>query len=175
MRLKFIVVLFIGLAGCAMLQPENQAAATCDVQLGLGYLEAGEIELAHHKLQLAVKEAPHSAVSLSAMAYYYEQLGEDAQALAWYQRALQQAPTGQVYNNYGVFLCGCHQYQQAMQQFDNALTDTNYLAYKTYTNAGLCALANNDKPTAKPLLEKALSYQPNDVVLRQALLRTTPY
>lgn len=174
--MKTIIIIFLCslLFACANFSSENQSAAACDVQLGLGYLEVGDIDRAYHKLQLAVKAAPHSANSLSAMAFYYEKLNEEKLANEWYQRALLNAPGGQVYNNYGVFLCKHQHYHEAMNQFNLALKDHDYVAYKVYVNAGMCALANHDSATAKLLLEKALSYQPNSPEVREALKDQPP-
>ncbi|OGT77110.1 MAG: hypothetical protein A3G71_05915 [Gammaproteobacteria bacterium RIFCSPLOWO2_12_FULL_38_14] len=165
---KIFFVGFLFLVACASVH-QNQESAECNMRLGLAYLTQGEIEHAYRKLQLAVTQAPSDPESLSAMAYYYEYLGENEKARRWYRRAISQAPGGKTYNNYAVFLCKQKEYQHAMRAFDEAFKDPNYLTYKTYRNAGFCAYSFHDLATAQPLLQKALKYYPNDEEIRKLL------
>lgn len=154
-KLSFVFLCFV--SSCSSLTSENAAAAACHTRLGLGYLEQGEVEKAYHKLQLAVDAAPTSAESLDAMAYYYEYVGEDEKAQSWHERAVHEVPCGATHNNYGVFLC-YRNYPSALKQFQLALEDKNYLAYKVYKNARSCALANHDEATAIFMFDKIRNY-----------------
>ena len=164
----FLIVLL--LVGCTSLAPLdkgskkdlNKKAAGFNVQLGLGYMEQGQMERAKQKLVLALRQAPNWPPALDAMAFYAEKTGELETAKQYYRRSLDIAPNdGNVQNNYGAFLCRNGHLREAEQYFLRAVQDKTYLAAaEAYENAGLCALKIPDQKKAIFYFEKALLYSP---------------
>lgn len=142
MNKKMIVVLVstVLLLGCVEIQKID--AADAEIQLGLAYLEQQSAMSAKKKFLLALQNAPKYSQSWDAMAYYMDMTGDKETAAKYYKYAIKLAPKdASVHNNYGVFLCKQGEYIQALQQFDLALADKNYLkTAQTNRNAGLCAL-----------------------------------
>src|SRR5690242_7983555 len=87
-------------------KPDLRKAASYNVQLGLGYLKQGDRPRAKKKLLTALEQEPTSADVNSAMAYYFEQTGEQNQAEKYYLKAITLSGNkGAQLNNYGAFLC----------------------------------------------------------------------
>jgi type IV pilus assembly protein PilF len=141
---------------------KNPTAADYNVQLGMSYLNQGDVERAKQKLLLAEKQAPQSAQTLDAMAFFSENTGDNEKAQQYYLQAINLAPTdGSAQNNYGAFLCRTKQYQQADQHFMLAVQDPNYLkTAEVYENAGLCAMQIPDNAKALGYFQKAIAQDP---------------
>lgn len=162
-------LLFLALGACTAARTDpplspNQAelAAGYNVQLGLAYLSQQEPARAKSKLLHALELAPHYPPALEAMAYFQEQTGNVALATEYYQQALAEAPgSGMVLNNYGAFLCRQGQYQAAIEYFQRAVNDPNYLPVaEAYENAGICALQLSELDTAKHFFTRAVQQDP---------------
>jgi type IV pilus assembly protein PilF len=140
----------------------NPTAANYNVQLGVGYLQQGDVQRAKQKLLLALDQAPTWAPAQDAMAYYLENTGDDQGAEKYHQRALDLDPkSGAVQNNYGTFLCRTGHYQAAVQHFILATQDPQYLnTAEAYENAGLCARKIPDDVNAAVYLQKAIQQDP---------------
>lgn len=140
----------------------NPKAASINAQLGIGYLQQGDVERAKTKLLIAEKQDPHSSEVASAMAYYYDTIGNAQEAERYYQQAYSWAKhKGDVANNYGVFLCRQKRYPEADRYFQKAIQDPNYVrTAQTYENMGLCHLLQNDKAGAKVYFSKAIRIDP---------------
>lgn len=166
MRCVILLAFFIfSLSACVSL-PMNrdnfnkQQAAKARVELGIGYLEQGELSLAKQNLDKALGYAPRYYLVHSAMAYFYQLQGNNEQAEKSYLTALElDDKQGDVFNNYAVFLCKQGHFERAYEQFNKALNTPNYYhQVNTYENMALCALA--EKNTAlyfqyRTLLEKS--------------------
>lgn len=141
---------------------QNPKAADINMQLGIGYLQQGDIDRAKQKLLLAEQQDPNSPLVWDSFAYFYSKTGDNAKADQYYQKAIGLAPNnGKTLNNYGVFLCGEGKYQQAIQYFDAAVKDPGYVTTgQAYENAGLCAEQIPDMNKAKTLFTKALQNDP---------------
>ncbi len=156
------------LAGCSGSAPENAApdsAAPVDtrLQLGLGYLDQGNLPAARQNLEKAEKAEPDDYRTQLGMALYAQRVGENEAAQQRYQRALQLAPqNGTVMNNYGAFLCSLGQYVPAQQQFSAAAQVPDYgQVADSLENAGYCFLKANQDDEARVLLGRALKYDPD--------------
>lgn len=142
-------------------------AAEYNVQLGLGYLKQGNRIRAKKKLLAALNQAPDSPESNAAMAYYFEQTSDFANAKKHYEKAIHLAGTvnsvvGAQYNNYGTFLCRRGDYKKAETYFQKAVKDVRYLnTAGAYENAGLCSLAIPDDNKARQYFAKALDQDPS--------------
>jgi type IV pilus assembly protein PilF len=140
----------------------NPKAADINAQLGVGYLQQGDIERAKTKLLMAQKQDSRSSVVAFGMAYYYDTIGNSKEADHYYKRAYSLATEkGDAANNYGVFLCKQKNYSAAYTYFQKAINDPNYVSTaQTYENLGFCHLAQNDAAAAKDYFLKALRIDP---------------
>ncbi|NNM58490.1 MAG: type IV pilus biogenesis/stability protein PilW [Legionellales bacterium] len=141
----------------------NPAAAVYNTQLGVGYLQEGNISRAKSKLLLAQKQDPNSPEVWSALAYFYEMTDNNTMADKYYLKAINLDPKkGSSLNNYGAFLCKKGQYQKSLTYFAEAVADPAYLNdASTYENAGLCAEEIPNKAAAQKFFMQALDNNPS--------------
>jgi type IV pilus assembly protein PilF len=159
----FIIIL----AACSIFpksktpQPGSQASDV-NVQLGLAYLENGDVQRAHQKLLLAEQQSPESLQAKGAMGYFLESTGNLSSADAYYRQAIMFNPkSGAAQNNYGTFLCRRGQYAKADQHFLLALQDPSYInTAQVYENAGLCAMQIPDIRKATGYFTQAITQDP---------------
>jgi type IV pilus assembly protein PilF len=148
-------------------QPNAQqravAAAKINTQLGLAYLNQGQLPLAKQKLLLAMQQNPDSITVMDAMAYFWETTGNQNLALKNYQRAVALAPTsGRALNNYGAYLCRKGQYQLAEKYLLAAANEPRYIdSGAAFENAGLCAMAIPDDEMAGKYFIQAIEQDHN--------------
>lgn len=140
----------------------NTTAADYNVQLGMGYLQQGDVSRAKRKLLLALQQAPDYPPAQEAMGFFYENTDEQKTAEKYYLKAIQLDPkSGRIHNNYGTFLCKLQRYQEADKQFMLAVEDLNYLKpAEAYENAGLCAMQIPDNAKASIYFQKAIAKDP---------------
>jgi type IV pilus assembly protein PilF len=174
-----LLLLFMTLLGCntsrTRMNTPLPTAASYNVQLGVLYLEQGEMASAKQKLLLAMQQAPHWSPALDALAYFWELTGEPKRAEEFYKKAVQLDPgSGAALNNYAVFLCRSKRYEVAEKYFILATADVNYVnVVKAYENAGLCAVKINNDKKAEQFFNKALQNDPHSatVLLEMAELK----
>lgn len=166
----FVVGILFSLTACSSLfQSEGETskvtsakptktAAEYNVELGMGYLQQGDMQRAKSKLLTAVQQAPNSAQAQAAMGYYLENTGDNKNAESYYAKAVAINPqAGSAQNNYGTYLCRRGRYQEADQHFLLAVQDPNYLnTAGAYENAGLCAMQIPDLTKATNYFNQAL-------------------
>lgn len=138
-------------------------AARANVQLGIAYIQQGDLALAKEKLERAQKQAPRSAEVHTALAYLYQRLDRPQQAEAEFEQAMRLAPnSSDIRNNYAVYLCGNGKVDKALQQFDAAAKDRLYSTpWAALTNAAVCLRSAKRAPEAVPYLEQAVTARPD--------------
>ena len=138
-------------------------AAAINVQLGLDYLQKGELGLAKTKLTRALSEDSHSADVHGAMALLDERLGDAKGADREYRRALmlsQHSP--QVLNNYAVYLCSHGRPDEGVRYFEEAAANPLYpTPWAAYTNAGICLHGVHKNVEAMQRFTRALQIKPS--------------
>jgi type IV pilus assembly protein PilF len=141
----------------------NEEAAGYNVQLGLGYLQKGDLAIAKQKLERAQSESPHNPRVHSAMGLLYERLGDPKRADEEYRAALHYAPNDpDVANNYAVFLCKSSRTEEGVKYFLQAAKNPLYRTPEAaYTNSGVCLRAAHRDDEAKAKLEQALTIKPS--------------
>jgi type IV pilus assembly protein PilF len=141
----------------------NDEAAGFNVQLGLGYLQQGNLVVAKEKLERAERESPHSAEVHSAMGRLYERLGDAKRADDEFRTALRYAPKDpEVANNYAVFLCKAGHTEEGVKYFLEAARNPLYRTPEAaYTNIAVCLRAAHRDDEAKQNLQRALAIKPN--------------
>jgi type IV pilus assembly protein PilF len=156
------------LGACVSSEPHlkpgsEKDAAHANVQLGVAYMQQGQMALAKEKLERAAKQAPSSVEVHTALAFLYERLDHPAQAEAEYERALHLSPgNSDVANNYAVYLCRDGKVDRALKLFDGAAKDRLYSTpWAALTNAAVCLRAAKRAPEAVNYLERALQQRPD--------------
>jgi type IV pilus assembly protein PilF len=138
-------------------------AAGYNVQLGLGYLQMGNLKVAQEKLERAEHESPHDPRVHSALGLLNERLGDPKKADEEYRTALREAPKDpEVANNYAVFLCKSGRTEDGVKYFLAAARNPLYRTPEaSYTNMAVCLRAAHRDDEAKQSLERALAIKPN--------------
>jgi len=138
------------------------AAAKTRVELALLYLQNQQIAQAKDSLDKALKYQPNNAEVLSALAYYYQKVNDEQNAIKTYQASLLLDPlNGNTWHNYGSFLCIKGHYQQAENAFLKAINTPDYLQTSaSYENAAYCQEASGNVIKAIEYATLALSYNP---------------
>lgn len=155
--------LLVACAGGGGRSPSPREAARANVQLGVAYMQQGQLALAKEKLERAVKQDPRGAEVHTALAYLNERLDRPAEADAAYKLALKLSPgNSEVANNYAVFLCRSGKVEDALRQFESAMRDRLYATpWAAYANAGVCLRSAGRGGEAVALLQQAIAIRPN--------------
>ncbi len=146
---------------------DNAAAAKTRIQLGMGYLNNGQMAPAKYNFEQGIELDPDSAEPYLALAYYYQAVGDKSSAQRTYEKLLSSHGNNpDVLNNYGAFLCRNLNYSEADKMFMRAIAQPHYLKMDdSYENAGICALKSGKKEKAQEYYKLALGYNPHKVRL----------
>lgn len=152
------------LAGCA--NPgavrRQHRAAVFNTELGIAYLQRGELAVAKRKLDLALKENPEDPSVHSARALLFDRLGEPHKADREFREALSLAPRNPDFqNNYAVYLCGAGRTEEGVKYFLEAARNPLYLTPQAaYANAGVCLRSARKYDEAARMFRAALAVSP---------------
>jgi type IV pilus assembly protein PilF len=167
-RLTACGVLASLLAGCVSTNAQHKAAlqreaATYNVQLGIAYMNQGDLARAKEKLDRALSQDPDNADVRSACAMLYDRMGEGSKADEEYRAALRLAPHDpKVINNYAVYLCQSGRTDDGVKHFLEAAKNPLYPTPEVaYTNAGVCLRAAKRDTEARADFVRALQVKPN--------------
>ncbi|MGC4028708.1 MAG: type IV pilus biogenesis/stability protein PilW [Steroidobacteraceae bacterium] len=156
------------LAACVSSGPSKaptntKEAARANVQLGVAYMQQGNLQLAREKLLRAEQQDPRSVELQMAMAFLNERLGRPEEAERHYRTAQRLAPrSADVANNYAVFLCTAGRADQALPLFETAARDPLYRTpWAALTNAAVCLRSARRNADAVALLERAIALRPD--------------
>lgn len=138
-------------------------AAIYNVQLGVAYMNQGDLERAKEKLDRALAQDSSSADVHSARAQLFARLGEKDKADSEYRAALRLAPQDpRMVNNYAVYLCQNGRADEGVKRFLEAARNPLYPTPEAaYTNAGVCLRAAKRDEDARLNFVRALSLKPN--------------
>ncbi|MCC5809306.1 MAG: type IV pilus biogenesis/stability protein PilW [Ectothiorhodospiraceae bacterium] len=164
-RLLVLTFVFFLLSGCASNQQRGdmKQASMVNTQLGISYMQQGNLNQAMDSLRKAVEQDGSNAQAHSSIAVLYERLEEYEDAERHYRRAVRlDDGNPSAHNNYGRFLCNRGEYAAAEQQFQRALRDPLYERRELpLANAGFCALRAGDHDKAREYLRRALDRSPS--------------
>lgn len=158
------------LGGCASssnshpLHMANEREAAADnVQLGVQYMNQGDLALAKTKLDRALSEDASNPSVHSARAMLFERTNQPAKADAEFRTALKLAPHDpDVVNNYAVYLCQNGRTDEGVRHFLEAAHNPLYRTPQAaYTNAGVCLRAAKRDDEARVNFNAALQLWPN--------------
>lgn len=148
------------LTGCSS-QPAQTASGTTPAeaytQLGVAYLEHGNLPRAQSALSRALAAAPDNAEALQALAMVYQGQEESGLADDYFQRALTAEPGHtRARNNYAAFLYDQGRLSEACSQLEQAARDPQYdNRAQLFTNLGQCQRDIGDLEAAVGSLERA--------------------
>jgi type IV pilus assembly protein PilF len=137
-------------------------AASLNLQLGYGYLQQGNLQIAKQKLERALSEDPHNPQVHSAMGLLDERLGKDKEADSEYRTSLSMAPHDpSLLNTYAVFLCSHNRAVEGVRNFEEAAANPLYRSpWVAFTNAGVCSREAHHEADAAQLYTRALQSNP---------------
>lgn len=152
---------------------DDEKASAINVQLGIGYLQQNNFELASQKLNKALKQNPDSASAHNAFGILQERLSQKDKAEYHYKRATKLDPkNSEAANNYGAFLCRNNREADSEEYFLKALKNPLYKTPEfAYANAAICLLRIEQRDRARDYLQKALAARSNFSTALIALAR----
>jgi type IV pilus assembly protein PilF len=161
-----IGVAAVALLGCMSASGRDQKrndASNFNMQLGIAYLNEGELALAKEKLERAVAENPSDPNVHSAMAMLQDRLGFPAKADKEFRTALSLGPQSpDILNNYAVYLCRTGRVDEGVKSFEEAAHNALYRTPEAaYTNAGVCLRGAKRDTQAAMSFQRALKVRPN--------------
>ncbi|WP_150539293.1 type IV pilus biogenesis/stability protein PilW [Actinobacillus vicugnae] len=140
--------LLFALFGCSSNYVPSQVtfnrseAVKARINLALAYLEQNDLPKAKENIDKALSHDQNDYLPHSVLAYYYQQIGDQIHAEQAYQQALKLSNNRpDVLNNYGTFLCKQAKFEQAYQQFEQAVKSEQpyYHQADSLENIALCA------------------------------------
>ncbi len=166
----------VALAGCASHKPvvntlgppqqkpkyDPHDAAAYNMQLGLAYMERGELAIAKDKLERAAREDPKDPNVHAALALLNERLGNTPKADEEFHTALTRAPHNpDIRNNYAVYLCRTKRTDQGVRELLDVAHDPLYSTPEVaYTNAGVCLRSEHRNAEAERAFLAAIALRP---------------
>jgi type IV pilus assembly protein PilF len=141
---------------------DPEKASAVNVQLGIGYMQQNNLEVANEKLSKALRQDPDSAAAHNAYAMLQDRLLQTEKAEYHYEKATKLDPkNSQAANNYGTFLCRHGRELDSEKYFLRALKNPLYSTPEfAYTNAALCLMRvgeAEETSKAKEYLRKAIA------------------
>jgi type IV pilus assembly protein PilF len=160
-----VAALLIG-QGCAASSSrakKKNDASNYNMQLGMAYLNQGDLALAKEKMDRAMTENPGDPAVHSAMAMLQERLGHPEKADTEFKTALRLGPgSPDILNNYAVYLCRNGRTDEGVKTFEEAAHNPLYKTPEAaYTNAGVCLRSAKRDTQAAMSFERALQVKPN--------------
>lgn len=142
---------------------DMKEAARTRMSLGLNYLQRGDTSQAKYNLEKAKQLAPDMSDVDNALAYYFQQVGELAQAEDAYRTSLRKdSNNADTYNNFGSFLCQINKYTEAEELLQAAIKRPGYIRVAdSYENLAFCALAQKDYLRYQQFLRQSLQHNSN--------------
>jgi type IV pilus assembly protein PilF len=141
-----------------------QVRAQLHTDLGAGYYERGQMDVALDELNMAVKIDPSYAPAYNVLGLVYATLGDDRKAEQSFAQALQLAPAdSDAHHNWGWYLCTHKRERESLAEFEIAVRNPLYRAPEVaLVNAGRCSQALGDTRAAENYFRRALAAQPGN-------------
>ena len=142
---------------------DSPGAAAANLQLGITYMQQGNLSLAREKIDKALKQDPKNADARTAAAMLEERLGNLRKAEEQHRAAIRLAPgRPELSNNYAVYLCRTGKYKEGIKLLLGVAANKLYpTPHTAFTNAGVCARADKQVDVAAGYFRRALQERPN--------------
>jgi type IV pilus assembly protein PilF len=170
MRQFVIVLLFLGLAGCATesdnppnLDPQKaHASAKAHTELAAAYYERSQYKIALDELAKAIHADSQYAPAYNVRGLVHMTLLENGEAEQDFRHSLEiDSANSDTHINYGWFLCQRGREKDAIGHFMIAAKDPLYPApEKAYLDAGICSKMAGHIQDAETYLQRALLMRP---------------
>jgi type IV pilus assembly protein PilF len=147
-------------------QTPMQKRALIRLQLAVGYFEQRNFEVALDEVKQALQLAPDLADAYGVRALIYMEMGETRLADENFSRGLKAAPNNpDLKSNYGWYLCKSGRVEEAIVQFEAALSNRSYGSpAKALNNAGTCSLKLNKTREAEQYFLSAFKVESSNPV-----------
>lgn len=153
-------------------EPSLTTAAKLNAQLGIAYMQRGDVAVAQQKIERALEQNPSDADVQTAAGLLYARVGEKEKAAKHYQLAIHADPKRpELKNNYAVFLCTSGEFDKGRKLLEEVSHDPRYgTPAVAMTNAGVCALSAKRPDEAEKDFKQALNLNPTypDALLQLA-------
>lgn len=167
-RAGSLLCVLLLLAACASTaereqeQARRQKLLATHLQLGVGYYQAGQFEVARENFNKVLAGDPDNAQAYNMLALIEFRLKNYEQAEKYFRRALASGEEDpEVMNNFGVFLCERGQFDEAERWFKKAIAHPRYLhPDQANLNAGVCLMKKPSPAEAERYLRAALDINP---------------
>ena len=170
-----VLWLLVWLSGCGSVPAQEKPtpeelkqralqSAKIHTELAGEYYHRGQYRVAIEEAEIALKKKSDYATAYNMLGLVYMDLQEDDRAELNFERGLGISPNDpDMRNNFGWFLCQRKpdRMEQAISHFFVAIRDPLYeTPERTYTNAALCVLKQNNFEQARSYFQEALIIRP---------------
>ena len=178
------VALAASIGGCASTSPSTAATprqpdppppvrqqevsandrAAIHAELGAGYYERGQMDVALEELNEAMKLDPGNPRIYNIFGLVYAMLGDNPKAEQNFRHALALAPQdSDIRHNWGWYLCSNERPREALVEFEAALRNPLYRTPEiALVNAGRCSAALGDVAGAESYFRRAQAASPGN-------------
>lgn len=149
-----------------------QQVSEANLQLGVAYMQNGQLDKALEKLERARQARKDNAQVYNALGLLYRKMQQDAEAEQHFKHALKLEPgNSSILNNYGLLLCQNERYDEAEAVFIESAENPLYRKPElALTNAGTCAMENDKPDKAEKFFLSALN---KNATVAPALIQMT--
>ena len=139
--------------------------AVLHAELGAGYYERGQMDVALEELNEAAKLDPSNPRIYNLFGLVYAMLGDNPKDEQNFQRALSMAPQdSDIHANWGWYLCSTGKPRESLAEFEFAVRNPLYRTPEiALVNAGRCSMVLKDFPGAEAYFKRALTTAPSNV------------
>ncbi len=143
-------------------QTQAQKRALIRLQLAVGYFEQRNFDVALDEVKQALQLSPDLADAYGVRALIYMEMGETKLAEDNFAKGLKAAPNNpDLQSNYGWYLCKSGRIEEAIVQFEAALSNRSYNSpAKALNNAGTCSLQLKKTREAEQYFLSAFKVEP---------------
>lgn len=167
-RISLIWLLLATLTACTMVPvgpSKGEKASKINVQLGIGYYQQGNLDLANEKLVKALDQDPKSSQAHYAYAVLQNRFQDKEKTEFHFRKAIElDSNNSEALGNFGAFLCNDNRIQEAEKMFLQAVKNPLYKSPEVaYSNAAVCVLKSDATQVqkAKDYFTKALGIRNN--------------
>ncbi|RZI71515.1 MAG: type IV pilus biogenesis/stability protein PilW [Variovorax sp.] len=146
---------------------DGRKRARIRLELAIGYFEAGQTEVALDEIKKSLLADPTYAEAYNLRGLIYMRLDDAGLAEDSFRRAIALSPREpNTMHNYGWLLCQQNRFNDATQQFEQAMAVPNYPGTaKTLMTLGVCQIRAGQRAEAEKTLLKAYEIDAGNPVI----------